>query len=112
MAKRYGTYGGVVLQEQPCGATLSHREAVFCVFTRKAVSSSRGFASEWGTETVTFGAWRQDRPLDGVGLEASLKAVIPQGDYSVLPSGHKPLQAQVRHTSKKGTGHNSVGLGR
>lgn len=25
VAKRYGTYGGVVLQEQPCGATLSRR---------------------------------------------------------------------------------------
>lgn len=54
-----------------------------------------------GSETVTFGAGRQHRPLDGVGLEASFKAVIPQRHYSVLPSSHKPLQAQERHTSKK-----------
>lgn len=58
-----------------------------------------------GAGTVTFRARRQDRPLDGVGLEASFKAVIPQGYDAVLPSSHEALQAQVRHTSKKASGH-------
>lgn len=35
VAKRYGTYGGVVLQKQPCGVTLSDHEGVFCVSDEK-----------------------------------------------------------------------------
>lgn len=89
VAKRYGTYGGVVLQKQPCRVpSLQHERkqgGVFCVSVKN------------GQKKVTFRARCQDRPLDGVGLQAPFKAVIPQGHYSILPSGHKPLQAQGRH---------------
>lgn len=40
VAKRYGTYGGVVLQQQPCGVTLSQGEC-----GPNAGDSPCGFAS-------------------------------------------------------------------
>ncbi len=42
----------------------------------------------------TFRAWSEDCPLDGVGLEASLKGVVPQSNYTVLSSSYKSLQTQ------------------
>lgn len=41
---------------------------------------------------LTFRAWSEDCPLDSVGLEASLKGVVPQSDYTILSSSHKPLR--------------------
>ena len=41
----------------------------------------------------TFGARRQRCSLDGVGLQAPLKHVVPEFHHAILPSSHKALRS-------------------
>lgn len=86
----YGTYGGVVLQEKPCARALNYSVTSRTSFQLKARNGSDGFALDGGL--FTFGARSQDRPLDGVGLEAPFEGVVPQSHYTILTSRHKALR--------------------
>lgn len=47
---------------------------------------------------LTFGPWGKHRSLDSICLEAPLKRVIPQSDYAILPTSHKPLSVGTMKT--------------
>lgn len=90
MAQSDGSDRWVVLQEETCRAAAQPAGGSI-----RSLRNEERLAEQLGGGT--FGGGRECRPLDGVGLEAAVKHVVPQRHHAILPPRHKTLSQ--RHTA-------------